>query len=87
VTLPLVASRLSIVNLKNAVYVPTDSGGWRSWFVPGIEGLSDWSAVVAELDQLGFQGPVCLTGQYSDPSVSVEDRLRVDLAAARATYR
>ena len=83
VTLPLVAERLSIVNLKNAVYVPADSGGWRSWFVQGIEGLSDWPAVFESLDQLAFTGPICLTGQYSDPSASVEDRLRVDLAAAR----
>ncbi|MCE7003054.1 sugar phosphate isomerase/epimerase [Kibdelosporangium philippinense] len=83
VTVPLVAHRLSIVNLKNAMYVPADHG-WRTWFVQAGEGLSDWSAVFGELDKLAFDGPICLTGQYSDPSVSVEDRLRTDLATAQS---
>ncbi|GHJ40422.1 sugar phosphate isomerase/epimerase [Streptomyces sp. TS71-3] len=58
-------------------------GGWRTWFVQGPEGLADWSAALGALPALGYAGPVCLTGQYSDPSVPTEDRLRADLAAAR----
>jgi sugar phosphate isomerase/epimerase len=93
VTLELVADRLAIVNLKNATYVPAEraaasvGGAWRPWFVPAADGLSDWAAVFAELDRLAFRGPVCLTGQYSDTAVSVEERLRADLEAAQQAYR
>ncbi|MEU0842056.1 sugar phosphate isomerase/epimerase family protein [Streptomyces sp. NPDC005962] len=93
VTLPLVAGRLGIVNLKNATYVATDAGSgsgggsvggnWKPWFVPGAEGLANWSAALGQLAELGYAGPVCLSGQYSDPGVPVEERLKADLAAAR----
>ena len=82
VTLELVADRLAIVNLKNVVYTRADEG-WKPWWVPGPEGLANWSAAFAELARLGWTGPVCLSGQYSDPGVPVEDRLRADLRAAR----
>ncbi|MER7786948.1 sugar phosphate isomerase/epimerase family protein [Streptomyces sp. NPDC097640] len=90
VTLPLVVRRLGIVNLKNVIHVPVEPAGtsvgghWKPWFVPGAEGLSNWSAVLGRLADLGWAGPVCLSGQYSDPSVPVEERLVTDLAAARA---
>ncbi|GAA1570290.1 hypothetical protein GCM10009789_24800 [Kribbella sancticallisti] len=79
ITLELVRERLGIVNLKNVKYVEAD-GGWKPWFVQAGEGLSDWSAVFRHLQD--FTGPICLTGQYSDPSVPVEERLRADLQAA-----
>jgi sugar phosphate isomerase/epimerase len=82
VTLELVADRLAIVNLKNAVYARVD-GRWKPWWVPGPEGLADWSAAFAELARLGWSGPICLSGQYSDTGVPVEDRLRADLRAAQ----
>jgi sugar phosphate isomerase/epimerase len=80
VTLDLVKDRLGIVNLKNAKYIRTDEG-WKTWFGQADEGLADWSAIFASLKD--YTGPICLTGQYSDPSVPVEDRLIADLAAAR----
>jgi sugar phosphate isomerase/epimerase len=88
-TLDLVADRLAIVNLKNVVYVPADppgsavGGAWKPWFVPGPDGLANWSAAFAQLARLNYRGPICLSGQYSDPAVTVEDRLTFDLAAAR----
>jgi sugar phosphate isomerase/epimerase len=84
VTLELGADRLGIVNLKNAKYIQTDSG-WKTYFVQGDEGMSDWSAVFATLQRLKWTGPICLTGQYSDPAVRAEDRLEKDLLAARVT--
>ena len=81
VTLELVKDRLGIVNLKNAKYVETD-GGWKTWFGQADEGLSDWSAVFGQLEAQSYSGPICLTGQYSDPSVSVENRLKIDLQTA-----
>jgi sugar phosphate isomerase/epimerase len=89
VTLELVADRLAIVNLKNVVHVRTDpgpgvGGGWKPWFVPGPEGRADWSAALAQLDRMGWSGPVCLSGQYSDAGVDVAQQVRRDLDAARA---
>ncbi|MEV8371412.1 sugar phosphate isomerase/epimerase family protein [Kribbella sp. NPDC056861] len=81
VTLDLVRDRLGIVNLKNAKYIEVD-GAWKTWFGQAGEGLSDWSAVFANLKD--YTGPICLTGQYSDPSVPVENRLAADLATARS---
>ncbi|MBO3675964.1 sugar phosphate isomerase/epimerase [Streptomyces sp. NEAU-YJ-81] len=89
VTLPLVAERLGIVNLKNVIHVRTEpaagavGGHWKPWFVPGPDGLADWSAALGQLAELGYTGPVCLSGQYSDSGVPVEERLMADLAAAR----
>jgi len=92
-TLELVADRLAIVNLKNVVYLPTEpagdgvsgavGGAWRPWFVPGAEGLANWSSAFEQLRPLGYTGPICLSGQYSDPGVAVADRLKVDLADAQ----
>jgi len=93
VTIPLAAERLSIVNLKQATYVPPEGitgnlgGGWHTWFGQAGAGLADWTAAFAALATLHFAGPICLTGQYSDTeSVSVEDRLRLDLASAQEAH-
>ena len=80
ITLDLVKDRLGIVNLKNAKYVEAQ-GGWKTWFGQADEGLANWSTIFQHLKD--YTGPVCLTGQYSDPSTSVEDRLIADLATAR----
>ena len=81
VTLELGADRLGIVNLKNVQYTRTD-GVWTPYFVQADEGLSDWQAVFGALHKIKYSGPICLTGQYSDPAVPVEQRLESDLQAA-----
>ena len=81
VTLELGADRLGIVNLKNVHYLRTD-GGWKTNFVEAEDGLADWPAVFAALQKIGYAGPICLTGQYSDPAVPVEERLTKDLRFA-----
>ncbi|GAA1566100.1 hypothetical protein GCM10009804_23550 [Kribbella hippodromi] len=78
VTLQLGADRLGLVNLKNVHYTRTN-GNWKTHFVEAEEGLADWPAVFAALRQVNYTGPICLTGQYSDPAVPVEERLRKDL--------
>jgi sugar phosphate isomerase/epimerase len=92
VTLPLVADRLAMVNLKNVTYAATESaadvgGAWKPSFVQGHEGLSNWSAIFRQLQAQNYTGPICLTGQYSDPSIPVEDRLKQDLHAAQSASR
>ena len=86
VTLELGADRLGIVNLKNAYYVRTDDG-WKTYFGQAGEGLSDWTAVFHALEKLNYSGPICLTGQYSDPSVPVEERVKTDLQTAVTSSR
>ncbi|HEY3557010.1 MAG TPA: sugar phosphate isomerase/epimerase family protein [Kribbella sp.] len=81
VTLQLGADRLGIVNLKN-VHYQREAGGWKPNFVEAEDGLSDWPAVFAALQQIGYDGPVCLTGQYSDPGIPVETRIARDLRFA-----
>ena len=67
------------------VYARAD-GVWKPWWVPGPDGLADWGATFAELARLGWSGPVCLSGQYSDASIPVEERLRSDLRAAQEAH-
>ncbi|MFG1625799.1 sugar phosphate isomerase/epimerase family protein [Kribbella sp. NPDC049227] len=86
VTLELGADRLGIVNLKNAYYVRTDDG-WKTYFGQAGEGLSDWTAVFAALEKLHYSGPICLTGQYSDVSVPVGERVKTDLQTAVTSSR
>ncbi|MFI6826769.1 sugar phosphate isomerase/epimerase family protein [Kribbella sp. NPDC050241] len=86
VTLELGADRLGIVNLKNAYYVHTDDG-WKTYFGQAGEGLSDWTAVFAALEKLNYSGPICLTGQYSDLSVPVDERVKTDLQTAVTSSR
>ncbi|MFB6723183.1 sugar phosphate isomerase/epimerase family protein [Kribbella sp. NPDC056345] len=101
VTIELGAARLGIVNLKNAMYLenadlenadlknadPKNGRRWRTHFGQADEGLADWSAVHAALVRAEYSGPVCLTAQYSDLTVSVEDRVRKDLQTAVTSWR
>jgi sugar phosphate isomerase/epimerase len=94
ITLEIAAPRLDIVNLKNAVYrqLPPDPADeqrrtrWRSWFVRGHEGLSDWSAVLAELRRRHYAGPICLSGQYTELDRPLHEVVANDLALARRLY-
>ncbi|MFF1819547.1 sugar phosphate isomerase/epimerase family protein [Kribbella sp. NPDC058245] len=85
VTIELGADRLGIVNLKNAKYVETDEG-WKTQFGQADDGLADWNAVHAALVKVNYDGPICLTAQYSDLTVSVEDRVRKDLQTAVTSW-
>src|SRR5689334_14933714 len=86
VTIELGADRLGIVNLKNAKYVET-ADGWKTQFGQAEEGMADWSAVHAALVRAQYSGPICLTAQYSDLTVSVEERVRKDLRTAVTSWR
>ena len=68
---------------RAAASLAVDGDGWRSWFVPGPDGMSDWSAVLRQVRALGFTGPLCLSGQYSEPGHDVAALLRGDLTYAR----
>lgn len=69
-TLRLARSRLMVVNLKNARYEPVanpaDGPTYRSWFGTGRQGMADWPRILDHLVETRWQGPICLTAQYSD---------------------
>jgi sugar phosphate isomerase/epimerase len=83
-------SHLCMVNLKNAVWRRTSAPGapaaeWQAEWVAGREGLCSWPTVAAELKRRAYQGPVCLTAEYSDRAAT--DRLIAeDLALAKALF-
>ncbi|GAB3924063.1 hypothetical protein GCM10029976_015230 [Kribbella albertanoniae] len=86
ITIELGAARLGIVNLKNAEY-RKNARSWRTHFGQADEGMSDWTAVHAALVRAEYSGPVCLTAQYSDLTVSVGERVRKDLQTAVTSWR
>ena len=75
VTLELGADRLGIVNLKNVHYLRPTAAGNRASCRPRrtvrlVRG-------VRSSEKLKYYGPICLTGQYSDLAVPVEERLEM----------
>jgi len=88
--LSLLGDRTAMVNFKNACYQPAesaDTGGsrWQTVFVPGPDGLASWPAAADYLRQSGYQGPVCLTAEYTDET-QLERKVRDDLRYLRGLY-
>ncbi|MFP4056356.1 MAG: sugar phosphate isomerase/epimerase family protein [Candidatus Brocadiia bacterium] len=83
-------SHLRLVNLKNAFWRRTtgpeaDVVAWTHYWTLGRQGLCHWPTVAGLLRQRGYQGPVCLTAEYSDQEAV--DRLVVeDFAFARSLF-
>ena len=81
---------LSLVNLKNAIWLQTADAGaesaeWSPYWTAGRLGLSPWPRVAAELQRRGYAGTVCLTAEYSG-AVSVERQAAEDLAFAWSLF-
>ena len=85
--LPVVASQLCVVNLKNA-YWRRKSGPeaaeatWRIWWTSGAQGRASWRRVIAKLREIDYQGPICFSAEYSDEA-RVDELIRADLEYAR----
>ncbi|HEY9290391.1 MAG TPA: sugar phosphate isomerase/epimerase family protein [Microlunatus sp.] len=86
-TLEQCGDRLGLVNLKNAVYRRVDDGTparFRTWFGAGDQGLADWPKIINRLQLIDYDGPICLTAQYSDTTAGeVADLVAADLNWAR----
>ncbi|WP_210414611.1 sugar phosphate isomerase/epimerase family protein [Microlunatus elymi] len=86
-TLEQCGDRLGLVNLKNAVHRPIDDqqpARFRTWFGPGDQGLADWPEIIDLLRTINYDGPVCLTAQYTDTTPDeAADLAAADLAWAR----
>jgi sugar phosphate isomerase/epimerase len=88
--LDIVASHLCIVNLKNAYWKRTNgpegqTAQWQVYWTNGRCGRASWKRVAAKLAGMHYQGPVCLSAEYS--AEHDVDRLIVDdLAFARECF-
>jgi len=83
-TLPALWSHLGIVNVKNACYEPggrrpDGSRVWKTAFVPGPDGLGDWSQIADTLVARSFSGNICMAAEYTEET-DVEHEVARDFA-------
>ena len=83
--------RLGMVNLKNVYYrrsngTEAEKAQYERWFTTGRQGMADWGRILRYLRGHGYQGPICLTHEYSGQS-ELKRLLREDLEYARQCLR
>jgi sugar phosphate isomerase/epimerase len=88
--LDIVASHLCVVNLKNAFWNRTngpesDEAAWSVYWTSGRHGRASWRQVAGKLKQMDYQGPVCLSGEYTLEK-DVDRLILEDLAFAKACF-
>ncbi len=71
IAIDIVWSRLSMINLKNAVRYSDseDVNGateWKRTWVPGKKGFTSWKKAIGELKLRKYSEPICLTAEYKD---------------------
>ncbi len=86
----IVWSHLGMVNLKSAYWKrmngpEASSARWEAHWTLGRHGRAEWPRVAAELERRGYQGPICLTAEYSDES-AVDRLIPQDIAYARTLF-
>jgi hypothetical protein len=59
---------------------------WRIYWTSGQHGRASWQRVAAKLGQMGYAGPVCLSGEYSAEGL-VDELIIEDLAYAKACFQ
>jgi sugar phosphate isomerase/epimerase len=88
--LDMTASHLCVVNLKNAFWQRTsgpeaEEAAWSVYWTSARQGRASWRRVATRLRQMNYQGPLCLSAEYS--AEDRVDRLIVeDLAYAKACF-
>ncbi|MGC9317461.1 MAG: sugar phosphate isomerase/epimerase family protein [Armatimonadota bacterium] len=83
-------SHLRMVNLKNPMWMRENGpeaavAQWRMYWTSGRQGIASWPKVVELLQERGWEGPVCLTAEYSDRD-SVDRLVADDLAFAKLLF-
>ena len=89
--LDMVESHLCVVNLKNAYWERSNgpeaqSARWRVYWTSGRHGRASWQRVAAKLHDMGYTGPVCLSGEYSAEE-RVDELIVEDLAFAQSCFK
>lgn len=79
--------RLGMVNLKNAVMArdPKSHDSWEPQFVRGDVGFASWRRIGDFLTLMDYNGPICLTAEYTD-ATSLERDVIADLAFAKQCF-
>jgi sugar phosphate isomerase/epimerase len=85
--LEIVAGLLYMVNLKNGYWrrvsgPEAEVAEWKIYWTSGRQGRANWPLVVAQLKQLNYTGPICLTAEYSNMQ-AVDRLIAEDLAFAQ----
>lgn len=88
--LDIVASHLCVVNLKNAYWrrvngPEAETAQWQVYWTSGRHGQASWARVADKLKQMDYQGPVCLSAEYSVEK-DVDRLILEDLAYAKACF-
>jgi sugar phosphate isomerase/epimerase len=89
--LDIVASHLCVVNLKNAFWnringPESEEAKWSVYWTSGRQGRASWHRVANKLKQMEYQGPVCLSGEYSAEK-DVDRLIAEDLAYAKECFK
>jgi len=87
----MVRDHLSIVALKDVLLervIRGSHGGQKRSMVPAGRGVVDWTAVFAELQRLGFTGPLTVHGEFlpekaADPLPPIAEEIRFFRACLR----
>jgi sugar phosphate isomerase/epimerase len=88
--LEVVESHLCVVNLKNAYWrrvsgPEAEVAEWQVYWTSGRQGRASWPRVAAKLKAMNYQGPICLTAEYSNEH-AVNRLIVEDLAFAKACF-
>ncbi|MCW3094883.1 MAG: sugar phosphate isomerase [Chthonomonadaceae bacterium] len=88
--LDIVWSHLAMVNLKSAYWrrraEHTELGAeWEVYWTTGQDGRANWPRVVAELRRRQYNGPVCLTAEYTEEA-AVDRLIAEDIGFVRSLF-
>jgi sugar phosphate isomerase/epimerase len=89
-SLDIAWSHLCMVNLKNAYWQRTNgfealAATYRVYWTNGQQGLVSWDQVARELKWRGYNGPICLTAEYTDEA-AVDRLIEEDISYAKSLF-
>ncbi len=88
--LEIVESHLCVVNLKNAFWRRTSGpeaevAEWKIYWTSGPQGRASWPRVAAKVKEIGYDGPICFSAEYS-AAEEVDRLIQQDLAFAQSLF-
>jgi sugar phosphate isomerase/epimerase len=82
IALDIAWPRLCMVNLKNGIRRRVEDGDgearWKITWIGARQGYASWATTIRVLRARGYEGPVCLTAEYSDHEI-VEQQIVEDV--------
>ena len=81
---------LAMVNLKNSFRrrmsgPEAEASQWKTYWTSGRQGFVSWAKTAEVLKQRGYDGPVCLTAEYTDEE-SVDRLIAEDITYAKGLF-